>query len=698
MLSRFNEKVQKSIALAESLAFDFGHNSVGTEHLLLALLKIKESKLRVILEEHHLTYEIFKEELLNLFGSKPTQPFYMEYTTAMKQLMENSLIAGKKKGEERIGLETLSICLLEMEENVALEMLEKLNISPKEILEELKKQVKKTSELDNFPDLINLNTKALKNPPILLERNKEMSVLIEALLRKQKPNAIIIGEPGVGKTAMVEYLAHLINQNKVPDHLKDKCIYELDISSIIAGTKYRGEFEDKLKKIIRKVKEDKNAIIFIDEIHNIIGAGGAEGAIDASNILKPYLSRGEIWCIGATTYDEYVKIFEKEKALERRFQVVKIQEPSLAQTLNILKALKKPFSEYHQIKIEDKVLEDLLNYTNQYVFDRYFPDKAIDILDMACVRAKTNKYDYLSTNIVIDVIEDLHKVKIEKGNKAESLRKSLNKTLIGQEKAINEIIEQIKYIEMGINDSNKPLGVFLFVGPTGVGKTETAKQIALKYFGNKDKYIKLDMSEYSEQNSVTKLIGSPPGYVGYEKQSLLVDHLRLHPHSVVVLDEVEKAHRDVLDVFLNVFDEGYFYDSNKKKIDFRNSIIILTSNLGFSETMFHKDKIGFVDNKIKQEDIDNVIASHFRPEFINRLDKIIYFGVLDETTCRKLASDYLNEYALKINYEFAKIDDVIDKVIHDESIQKYGARGIKRVAKREFLKLLENEKKEIKNV
>lgn len=696
MLSRFNEKVQKTIALAESLAFDFGHNSVGTEHLLLALLKVKEAKIRLVLEKYHLTYEVFKEELLNLFGSKTTQPFYMEYTTAMKQLMENAIVLGKKNGEDRIGLDTLSIALLEMEENVAIEMLIKLKIPYKEVIEELKKQSKKTSELDNIPDLVNLNAKALKKVPVLLERNTEISLLIEALMRKQKPNAILIGEPGVGKTAIVEYLAHLININKVPDKLKDKCIYELDISSIIAGTKYRGEFEEKLKKIIKKVKEDKNAIIFVDEIHNIIGAGGAEGAIDASNILKPYLSRGDIWCIGATTYDEYVKIFEKEKALERRFQVVKIEEPTLQQTLNILKALKPQFCDYHQIAIEESVLEDLLKYTSQYVFDRYFPDKAIDVLDIACVRAKNNKYQHLSTNIVIDVIEDLHKVKIEKGNKANSLKIALNETLIGQEKAIQEIIEQIKYIEMGINDENKPLGVFLFVGPTGVGKTETAKQIALKYFGTKEKYIKLDMSEYSEQNAVTKLIGSPPGYVGYEKQSLLVDHLRKHPHSVVVLDEVEKAHRDVLDVFLNVFDEGYFYDANKKKIDFRNSIIIMTSNLGFSETMFHKDKIGFVDNKINKEDIDSVISRHFRPEFINRIDKVVYFELLNKTTCKQLAQSYLNEYLHKIQVEFSSYEDVVDKVLQNEQIQKFGARGIKRVVKKELLQCLE--KTSIKNV
>ncbi len=685
MLSRFNEKAQRAIALAESLAFDFGHNSVGTEHLLLALLKIKDSKLKVILETYNVTANIYQEELIELFGQKPTQPFYMEYTIAMKNLIEEAILVAKKKQEERISLETLSICLLEMEENIALEILKKLNVPIKNVIEELKRQTKKHSELDNIPDLINLNNKALKQKPILIERDNELNLLFEALLRKQKPNAILIGEPGVGKTAIVEYFAHLINLGKVPEKLKEKTIYELDISGIIAGTKYRGEFEDKLKKIIKKVKEDENAILFIDEIHNIIGAGGAEGAIDASNILKPYLSRGEIGCIGATTYDEYVKIFEKEKALERRFQVVKIEEPSLAQTLHILQEIKPQFEQFHGILIGEDIIKKIVNYCNLYVSDRYFPDKAIDVLDIASVRAHNHHQKSLEEKEIIEVIEDLFKVKIEKGNKAKALEQSLNQILIGQQKAIATIIEQIEYIEMGINDENRPLGVFLFVGPTGVGKTETAKQIAMKYFGNKDKYIKLDMSEYSEPSSVTKLIGSPPGYVGFERQSLLVDHIRKNPHSVVVLDEVEKAHRDVLDIFLSVFDEGYFYDSTKKKIDFRNTIIIMTSNLGFSETLFHKNKMGYVNNQYNHEDVQNEISNHFRPEFLNRIDCVVNFDVLSEDTCIQLAKDYLQEYASKVHYEIATLDDLAKEIALQQESKNYGARGIRRLAKKKLM-------------
>lgn len=688
MLNKFQDKAQKAIALAESIAFDLGQSNVGSEHLLLSFLKSKDNKLRGLLEKENITYEAIKEEIIALFGKKSSKPFYMEYTISFKKILESSLAFSKKKGEEKVSCEALAICMIECNDSVAKELLVKKTDKLPLILEELKKHVKKTSELDSMYDLTNLNNKALKNIPILIHREKQINALIDVLLRKQKQNAIIIGEPGVGKTALVEYLAHLINIQQVPQLLKDKSIYELDISSIIAGTKYRGEFEEKLKRILKKVKEDKNAIIFIDEIHNIIGAGGAEGAIDASNILKPYLSRNDICCIGATTYDEYVKLFEKEKALERRFQVVRLEEPTVEETIDILLALKEGYCKYHKIKIQDETIKELVNLCNHYVFDRHFPDKAIDVLDIACVKCKNNNINTLKKEVIIDVIEKNYNVKIEIINKAKSLENSLNEMLLGQEKAIKSICNQIKYIELGINDYNRPLGVFLFVGATGVGKTETAKQIARHYFGNENKYIKLDMSEYNEAACVTKLIGSPPGYVGFEKQSLLVDHIRNNPHSVVVLDEVEKAHRDILDIFLNVFDEGYFYDANKRKIDFTNSIIIMTSNLGFSEEMFHKNKPGYIDNNAKNEDVLNAIKKHFRPEFINRMDEIIYFDNLTEDVCKKLSTRYINDYQRKICIELS-CEPIIEKVIEDKECLRYGARGIKRKVKKEILKQIE---------
>ena len=688
MLNRFQDKTQKIIALSENIAFDLGQNNVGSEHLLLSILKTKDCKLRQLLEKEKITYELIKDELIELFGTKPTKPFYMEYTQTFKKILENSLVLSKRKSEEKVSIEVLCLSLLEIEDSVALKLINKHTTKKQEIIEELKKQIKRSSDLDNIIDLANLNQKALKNEPILIHREKDIKTLIEILLRKQKQNAVIIGEPGVGKTALVEYLAFLISKQDVPNFLKEKTIYELDIASIIAGTKYRGEFEEKLKKILKKVKEDKNAILFIDEIHNIIGAGGAEGAIDASSIIKPYLSRGDICCIGATTYDEYVKLFEKEKALERRFQVVRLNEPSTNQTIDILNALKESFIKYHKVNISADNLNDIVWLCKNYVFDRHFPDKAIDVLDMSCVKAKNNKKKQLDKQSIIEVIENNYNVKIQITNKAKNLQECLNNKLYGQQSAIKKICDHIKYIELGMNDINRPLGVFLFVGATGVGKTESAKQIAYNYFGSESKFIKLDMSEYNDPACVTKLIGSPPGYVGFEKQSLLVDHIRNNPHSVVVLDEVEKAHRDILDVFLNVFDEGYFYDANKRKIDFTNSIIIMTSNLGFSEEMFHKGKLGYVNNDINQKDINNIISKHFRPEFLNRVDDVIYFETLNEDVCEKLIDKYVCEYQQKINLELSK-ELIKENTLNDKESIRFGARGIKRKVKKEILYQLE---------
>ena len=686
MLNKFNDKAQRIIALSESVAFELGHSNVGSEHLLLALCKSKDSKLKVLLEKENITYDSLKDEIISLFGKKNSKPFYMEYTDSFKKILENAVVLSRKKQEDKVSIDALSVSMLESNESIAKEILQKRVDNLSKVVDELKKQIKKTSELDSVFDLTNLNNKAQKNTPILIHRENEINLLTEILLRKQKQNAIIVGESGVGKTALVEYLAYLITKQKVPTALKDKTIYELDISSIIAGTKYRGEFEDKLKKILKKVKEDKNAILFIDEIHNIIGAGGAEGAIDASNILKPYLSRGEICCIGATTYDEYIKLFEKEKALERRFQMLYLKEPNLNETIDILLALKDSFCKYHNIVIKNEIIYDVVKLCNQYVFDRKFPDKAIDVLDIACVKAKNSNEKELTFSILVEVIEKNYNVKIELTNKAKTLQINLNKILLGQEEPIEKIINHIKLIELGINENNRPLGVFLFVGATGVGKTETAKQIAKYYFGSDSKYIKLDMSEYSETACVNKLIGSPPGYVGFERQSLLVDHIRTNPHSVVVLDEVEKAHRDILDVFLNVFDEGYFYDACKRKIDFSNSIIIMTSNLGFSEETFHKKTVGFVDN-FKGDAIKSVLKRHFRPEFLNRIDEVICFNNLSTQTCKNLTCRYVEEFEKRLCRTLNQ-NEIIEKVLINNEAIRYGARGIKRAIKQEILNQL----------
>lgn len=690
MLSKFNEKTQKIIAIAESQAFDFGHASVGTEHLLLSLLRVKESKLKSLLSSKGVTYDVVKEKVIQLFGKKQIQPFYMEYTPSLKKIMERAILEAKKLSLDKVNIDVLTFCMLNEEENVAKEILISLQIDVDTLKKELKKFMKKASELDTIEDLLNLNEYALKNSDVVYEREEELNQLIDVLLRKQKPNAILIGEPGVGKTALVYELARRIATNDIVDELKDKIIYELDLSCVVAGTKYRGEFEEKLKKIIHKVKEDKRAILFIDEIHNLIGAGGAEGAIDASNILKPYLSRKDIQLIGATTYDEYLKIFEKEKALNRRFQPLMIYEPSKEKTGVILNNIKDLYSTYHAIEIKEELITKLIDYCANYVFDRCFPDKAIDVLDFACVRAKKLKKSCLEEEDVIKVIESLYHVKISKDDKGKQLIEALKNEVLGQEEAINKIGEQISCIEKGLIEESRPLGVYLFVGPTGVGKTEIAKQIAKTYFGSSDKLCKLDMAEYMGKESVNKLIGSPPGYVGYNEPSELVTFMRKNPYSVILLDEVEKAHREVLDIFLNVFDEGYFYDATKKKIDFKNSIIILTSNLGYGEEVYNKKSIGFLSSNLVNDEIDKAIAKHFRPEFLNRLDEVIKFNRLDKDVCLKLAKKYYNEYQVKLGLEAALLDDEYLSLVGDSQIEKYGARGIKRSVRKKVVELLKN--------
>ncbi len=682
VLAKFNEKAQKVIAVAESIAFDLGHSSVGTEHLLLALLKVKESKLRSILNDQEITFDYVKEEIIRLFGEKDSQPFYMEYTPSLKRIMEQAIIESKKYGEERVSIDVLTFCLLDSADNVASEILKQAKVDAKQIKDEMSRTFKKVSELDNLDDLVNLNRFSEKNHIPLIGRKLELEQLMETLLRKNKPNAILIGEAGVGKTALVYELAYLLSQDCVPHKLKNKTIYELDIAGVVAGTKYRGEFEDKLKKIIHKVKEDRNCIVFIDEIHNIIGAGGAEGAIDASNILKPYLSRGEIQCIGATTYDEYVKLFEKEKALERRFQLLPIEEPSVNETITILTETIDSYRKFHQIDIDVSLIPPLVNFCQIYIGNKFFPDKAIDVLDCACVKGYQKGKKELELSDIIQTIEENYKVHVVKDEKAAALQTYLNERILGQQLPINKIVNQIRSIEAGLVEDNRPLGVYLFVGPTGVGKTEVAKQIAKSYFGDERKLIKVDMAEFMSKESITKLLGSPPGYVGFDQQSHLVESLRKNPHAVILLDEVEKAHRDILDVFLNVFDEGYFIDASKRKVNFCNSIIVLTSNLGYSEDLFHKEGLGFVKAKASNEEITKALNLHFRPEFLNRIDEVIYFNELSKETGEKLATQYLKEFCQKINMETGRFDDEIDDILRASKLGSYGARGIRREVRR----------------
>ena len=691
MITNFCEKAQKIIAVAESIAFDFGHSSVGSEHLLLSFLKVKETKVKKILENQGIMYENVKKELLSLFEQKDSLPFYMEYTPVFKEILDNAIKESKKLNEDKVSVEVLALSMFNYEDSFAREILTKNNFDFKQINESLK--VTRVSPLDNIDELTNLNKQAMKEPVIIYERERDVDLVCDTLLRKQKANVMLVGDPGVGKSALVEYLAYKIVNGEVCEELKNKVIYELDIPSIVAGTKYRGEFEEKLKKIIKKIKEEKNAVIFIDEVHNIIGAGGAEGAIDASNILKPYLARGDLKCIGATTYDEYTKLIEKEKAIERRFQLIKLDEPDSFKSSLILKGIKGDYERFHGVIISEEICEKIVSLSKKYIVDRHFPDKAIDVLDCSCVLTKKKGLKELDENTVIKTIENLYNVEINKCIVKDNLIADLNKKIIGQKTAVEKIINHLSYVEKGLIEENRPLGVYFFVGPSGVGKTELAKQIAKSYFGSEDSYIKIDMSEFREAHSVSKLIGAAPGYVGYENQTALIDQIRKRPHSVIILDEIEKAHKDVLNVFLNVFDEGYFYDAKKRRIDFTNSIIIMTSNVGSGE---ENKNIGFLLSVKNEEETIKSVKKHFSLEFINRIDEIICFNSLNEESVSEITNDYFVKYRDKFSLEMS-IETFVKDVLKKEELNRFGVRYIKRELRKKIYESLEN-KTEVLNI
>lgn len=680
MINHFSEKAQKVIILAESIAFDLKQGKVSTEHILLALLKIKESKIRIYLEKYNYDYASIKNEICKKNNLKTE--YFLEYELETRRLIDLSIKYSQKIKEEKVSIDTLSTCLVNLEDNKACELLKK-KIDIHDLRLVLSKKQDK-NELDSIEQLINLNDKVVKNGIKLIGRKKELIKISEVLLRKNKSNPLLVGDPGVGKTAIVEYLAYNIVNANVDEKLRDKIIYELDIPSVIAGTKYRGEFEEKLKKIIAKVIENKNAIIFIDEIHSIVGVGGAEGAIDASNILKPYLARNELKCIGATTYDEYVKYIEKERALERRFQYIYIDEPNLKDTQEILKGIKNSYEKFHNVKISDEIIENIIELTNNYIKNRHNPDKSIDVLDLVCVKTKQNEENNVTRNCVIEVIEELANVKIEEKKDLLKIKNELAEQIKGQNKAIEKIIEQLEKLNENINDRNKPQSIFLFVGPSGVGKSETAKLLAKNYYGSEDSLIRLDMSEYSEANSISKLIGSNPGYVGFENSTYLNDNVQKHPHSLILLDEIEKAHKDIYNLLLQVFDEGYYIDNKKRKIDFSNCIIIMTSNIGCSHQK--KQLIGF--NKIN-EYINNEIEKYFPNEFLNRIDEIIVYEKLTKQDYEEIIK---TEYQ-KLTNEVLDNEEIED-IISLSKCEKFGVRGLKRILKKHYLT---NLAKKVKN-
>ena len=669
MLEKFCLEAQRIISSAESLSFDLSHNSIASEHFLLAVLKIPDNLMTIMLKKHGVTFKSVVNDVKNFEVEQKQDIFFMEYDDSFKKLLDEAQTISKEYKEDKVSVNVMIISFLKNLSGICKEIFNKNRIDTAVLLATLIKNQKKHSELDKIIDLHDLS-KIKKDP--LIGRKKELQQLILALRRRNKPNAILVGAPGVGKTAIVEELARLISENKVPG-LESKRIYELDIASVVGGTKYRGEFEDKLKKIIKNVNEDGNAILFIDEIHNIIKAGGAEGAIDASNILKPYLSRGDIQIIGATTSDEYHNIFLKDKALNRRFQIIFVDPSSKEETLDILTNLKPIYEEYYKIKIDDEMTKYIVEIADEFIPNQSFPDKALDILDNSCVMSINS----LTKNDINKMVEKFYNVSITKEPKALKVKKELEKEIFGQKEAIETIYKALLSIEYGLNNENSPLVTMLFVGPSGVGKTECAKIIAKEYYQSNECLIKLDMACFQDRASINKLIGAAPGYQDSENLTGFVRKIKNHPNCVVLLDEIDKASIEVLDFFLNIFDEGYFIDAHNNVINCRNVIFIMTSNAGNESYDIKMNfNIGQAETHDAQNNMFKTLLTYFRSEFLNRITYLVEFNYIDLETSKQISKKYL---------DMREITDettlyIQNKLLVGESnLKTSGARYIKRI-------------------
>lgn len=605
LLREFDEQAQKAIVVAESLSFDFGHQNVGSEHLLLSLLKIHDNQLKRLLQKYDVNDAVVEEDIKRLFGTNDDQPFYMEYSQSVKRILERSIEYAKDKNQDQVTLNILIISLLKEKESVAYEILQKYHVDVEEVIYLLQEKPAFETPLDQIPTLVNINKKVKTKKYKIIGRENEIDQVCTILSKKEKNNVLIIGEAGVGKSALVEKLAMMINQGKVVDSLKNKIIYELSLSSLVAGTKYRGEFEEKFKKIIDKVKDLDNVIIFIDEIHNVIGAGGAEGAIDASNILKPYLARKDMTVIGATTIDEYYKHFEKDHAMNRRFSIVTLKENTKEETLEILKGIKGYYESYHQIKIDNVLLKELIELVDCHIKNRTYPDKAIDILDLSCVKAKFYHEKELTKNRIVETIEKYLNITIHHQMDYQKLEKQLNKDILGQEKGIHQMIETFQHKQL-------PISFFIY-GPTSCGKTLTAKSLA-KYLNYH--YLKLDMNQYQESHSLYKLLETY-----HEKPSLLLSTLQSYPHTVLLLDHIDQACEEIIHLFSQILDDGYYEDQAKRKISFENVVFIM------SQTGTSRCCMGF--KKSRQ-------TKYLKHELFDKVDQIIEYQPLSKEIIEKI--------------------------------------------------------------
>lgn len=741
MFGNFSEEAQNILVKAKLEMLELKHPYIGTEHLVLSMLS-HSKKIKEKLSSYHLDYEIFKKEIIKVLGIGEENNSLFLYTPLLKKIINSAILDSKDNNDGVVTTEHLFSSLLEEGEGVAIRIFLSMGIDINAMYAEFATSlVKKVKPKKNRKLLIeelgiNLNEKAKNNltDPVI-DRDKEIERVLEILCRRTKNNPILIGNAGVGKTAIVEELAKRIVTNEVPDYLKNKKIISLDMATTVAGTKYRGEFEERMKKILNEIETNDDIILFIDEIHTLVGAGGAEGAIDASNILKPALARGHLRCIGATTVEEYKKFIEKDKALERRFQKVNIEEPSYEKTLEILTKLKPIYEKFHKVILQPELLEDIVKLSAKYIYDRSEPDKSIDIMDEVCSRVsiKETKIDKEITSLELE-IDKLDKLKnsyiiennidkaytyrkkeivlqeklnnlmlnINRNNKivtikdvanvihtktqipvyeilkddakvVKNIEKQLRDSIVGQDEAIKNLIDITKRIKFGYKSDNKCIS-FLFVGPSGTGKTALSKIYANLLVGGKN-LIRLDMSEYADVTSVNKIVGSAPGYVGYDDNKNILDEIRNKPYSVILLDEIEKAHPQVINLFYQILDDGLIKDSKGNTIKFNNNIIIMTSNIGYE-----KNNVGF-NNKVEST-VLNELKNELSLPFVNRIDNIILFNHLTEENIRNIIKNKINVLKKKYANVTIKIGkNAVNEIVELSNYYDFGARKVDKIIK-----------------